>query len=104
MYSNRVKTGQGRGILKQIGKLRRRLLFRNALSRLIKTEDGKVFFETFLEHCHVTKTQFSSDPMKVVEQESLRRLAMSYLSLLGRDNTETILAQFETENRQKQEQ
>lgn len=84
-------------------KWKERREFRRVLKNIYETEDGKKFFSYFLRHCHVTKSRFQSDPHKIVEQESLRRLAMSYLHVLGMDTPDALIAEIEAELRQKQQ-
>jgi hypothetical protein len=103
MLNQRVKTGRV-GLINKIKKLRERQRFRNALRGILETEDGRVFFEGFLKHCHITKSHFTNDPYRIVEEESLRRLAMSYLQLLGKDNTDFILSQLEADQKLREQE
>ena len=84
-------------------KLRERKEFRDVLQRIYDTPDGKLFFSYFLRHCHITRSQFENDPYRIVEQESLRRLAMSYLHILGRSDSDLLLEELQAEFDQHQQ-
>lgn len=84
-------------------KIRKRSKFQSALKAIYDTPEGQVFFETFLEHCGVTKPKFSQDPMEINWNESRRHLAMSYLKLLAQDDLEAVVRQFEDSLRKKEE-
>jgi hypothetical protein len=77
---------------------RRKKRFRDALIELQKDENFKIFWTQFLRDCNVTKPRFHRDPIEITRLEGQRHLAMSYLSLLGRDDTDYILAEMERNN------
>lgn len=55
------------------------------------------FFNTFLRHAGVLRTQFSNDPYEIVAQEATRRLAMSYLNLIGKEDANELLRLIEND-------
>ena len=67
-------------------RLRKRGELRDDLSKILETPEGQRFFKVFLRECHVTKPVFHSDENKLRECEGRRRLAMSFLTLLGQDD------------------
>jgi len=84
-------------------KIKKRARFQSALKAVYDTPDGRIFFETFLEHCNVTKPKFAQDPMEINWNESRRHLAMSYLKLLAQDDLEAVVRQFEDSLRKNEE-
>ena len=84
-------------------KIRKRAKFQAALKAISETPDGQLFLSVFLEHCHVTKPKFSTDPMEINWNESRRHLAMSYLKLLAQDDMEALVRRFEDSLRKDEE-
>lgn len=82
-------------ITEQLKKLKRKRDFQAALKSIYDSPEGKVFFKMFLEQCGVTKPRFSKDPYDIVWGEALRHLAMSYLRLLGEDDTQILVNKLE---------
>jgi len=80
-----------------IERLREKKELREDLMAIMETPHGQRFFKTFLRHCNVTRTTFSNDPMKIVADEATRRLAMSYLTLLGQDDPQNLINLIEDE-------
>jgi hypothetical protein len=81
-----------------ISKLREKRKLREDLLAILETESGQRFFKILLRECHVTKPVFHSDVDKLRECEGRRRLAMSFLSLLGQDDPQYIINKIEEEN------
>ena len=79
-------------------KLREKAQLRTDLLSILETDAGKRFFKILLRECHVTKPVFHSDVDKLRECEGRRRLAMSFLSLLGQDDPQYIINKIEEEN------
>ena len=79
-------------------KLREKSQLRTDLLSILETDAGKRFFKILLRECHVTKPVFHSDVDKLRECEGRRRLAMSFLSLLGQDDPQYIINTIEEEN------
>jgi hypothetical protein len=84
--------------LNTIMKLREKRKLRDDLLSILETEPGKRFFRILLRECHVTKPVFHSDVDKLRECEGRRRLAMSFLSLLGQDDPQFLINKIEEEN------
>jgi len=89
-------------ITRPLKKLREEQELRNDLEAILATPHGQRFFKTFLRHCNVTRSSFNSDPYRIVEQEATRRLAMSYLHLLGRDDPQHLISMIEEETEHRQ--
>jgi hypothetical protein len=81
-----------------INKLREKKKLKEDLLSILETLPGQRFFKVLLRECHVTKPVFHSDVDKLRECEGRRRLAMSFLSLLGQDDPQTIINKIEEEN------
>jgi hypothetical protein len=81
-----------------ISKLREKKKLRDDLLSILETEPGQRFFKILLRECHVTKPVFHSDVDKLRECEGRRRLAMSFLSLLGQDDPQYLINKIEEEN------
>lgn len=81
-----------------LARLRQRGELRDDLNRILETPEGQRFFKVFLKECHVTKPVFHSDENKLRECEGRRRLAMSFLSLLGQDDPHKLINIIEQEN------
>ena len=79
-------------------RLRQRGELRDDLNTILSTPEGKRFFKVFLKECHVTKPVFHSDNNKLRECEGRRRLAMSFLSLMGPDDPHKLINIIEQEN------
>jgi hypothetical protein len=84
--------------INSIMKLREKSQLRTDLLSILETDAGKRFFKILLRECHVTKPVFHSDVDKLRECEGRRRLAMSFLSLLGQDDPQYIINKIEEEN------
>lgn len=80
-----------------IAKLRERRELRQALNTIYATPEGKIFFKYFLKHCNISKPVLERDPYKIVANESVRRLGMSYLDLMGRDDPDHLLESIQAE-------
>ena len=81
-----------------VARLRQRGELRDDLNTILSTPEGKRFFKVLLKECHVTKPVFHSDQNKLRESEGRRRLAMSFLSLLGQDDPHQLINIIEQEN------
>lgn len=68
---------------------------------LMEDERFVRFFKIFLQQAGVTRTQFSNDPYVIVAEEATRRLAMSYLHLLGRDDPQILINQIEEQEQER---
>lgn len=79
----------------QITLLKRKLRLGRALRSVYATPEGKVFFDEFLRHAGVTSPKFTKDPYEAQWNEGRRHLAMSYLSLLAQDDTESLIRKLE---------
>lgn len=74
-----------------VARLRQRGELRDDLNTILSTPEGKRFFKVLLKECHVTKPVFHSDDNKLRESEGRRRLAMSFLSLMGQDDPHQLI-------------
>jgi transposase-like protein len=81
-----------------VARLRQRGELRDDLNTILSTPEGKRFFKVLLKECHVTKPVFHSDNNKLRESEGRRRLAMSFLSLMGQDDPHQLINIIEQEN------
>jgi len=86
-----------RNPLTRIQKLLEKRKLKHDLETILSTPEGARFFKVFLRHCGVTRTQFSADPYAIVAAEATRRLAMSYLQILGQDDPQHLINQIENE-------
>jgi hypothetical protein len=86
-------------VLNSIQKLREKSKLKSDLITILETPAGKRFFEVLLRECHVTKPVFHADTNKLRECEGRRRLAMSFLTLLGQDDPQQLITKLELENR-----
>ena len=86
-------------VVQTIEKLRQKARLKDDLVTILETPAGKRFFEVLLKECHVTKPVFHSDTNKLRECEGRRRLAMSFLSLLGQDDPQQLINKLELENK-----
>jgi hypothetical protein len=84
-----------------VQRLREKKELREDLEAILETPHGQRFFKVFLKHCGVTRSTFSNDPMKIVADEATRRLAMSYLQILGKDDPQHLITMIEDENNQR---
>lgn len=84
-----------------VERLREKKELREDLEAILETPHGQRFFKMFLRHCNVTRATFSNDPMKIVADEATRRLAMSYLQLLGKDDPQHLITMIEDETNQR---
>lgn len=82
-------------------RLRKQGELRDDLNKILETPEGQRFFKVFLKECHVTKPVFHVDNNKLRECEGRRRLAMSFLSLLGQDDPHQLINLIEQENHDK---
>lgn len=85
-----------------IARLTERVKLKNDLEAILRTPEGKRFFDTFLRHCHVSRPVFFKDPLEAAAAEGRRRLATSYLALLGEVNSDRILRIIEEETNRKE--
>lgn len=86
-------------VLDSLSKLREKAKLKEDLTNIIETPQGKRFFKVLLRECHVTKPVFHSDEAKLRECEGRRRLAMSFLTLLGQDDPQELINKIEMENK-----
>jgi len=84
--------------LRNLDQLKDRASLRNDLVAILETKPGQRFFNVLLRECHVTKPVFHSDTNKLREAEGRRRLAMSFLNLIGEDDPQQIINRIELEN------
>ncbi len=84
--------------LRNLDQLKSRVKLRDDLLSILKTEEGKRFFKVFLRECHVTKPVFHQDTNKLREAEGRRRLAMTFLTLMGEDDPQQLINRIELEN------
>lgn len=82
----------------------RKVRLQRALKSIYETPEGKVFFEELLRHCGVTHPKFSKDPMETAWNEGRRHLAMSYMSLLGMNDPDSLKERLEELNKQQGEE
>ena len=73
---------------------------RDDLTTITETVAGARFFKQFLKDSGVTRSRFSHDPYEITAAEATRRLAMSYLHLLGQDDPQVSLVQPSAESRE----
>lgn len=86
-------------VLDSLSRLREKAKLKEDLTNIIETPQGKRFFKVLLRECHVTKPVFHSDEAKLRECEGRRRLAMSFLTLLGQDDPQELINKIEMENK-----
>ncbi len=86
--------------LDSVGRLREKSQLRNDLINILETPAGDRFFKVLLRECHVTKPVFHSDEAKLRECEGRRRLAMSFLTLIGQDDPQQLINKLELEKKQ----
>lgn len=86
-------------VLNSLEKLREKAKLKEDLINILETPSGQRFFKVLLRECHVTKPVFHSDDAKMRECEGRRRLAMSFLTLLGQDDPQELINKIEMENR-----
>ena len=86
-------------VLNSFEKLRERAKLKEDLIHILETPHGQRFFKVLLRECHVTKPVFHSDDAKMRECEGRRRLAMSFLTLLGQDDPQELINKIEMENK-----
>lgn len=86
-------------VLDSLTKLREKAKLKEDLINILETPQGKRFFTVLLRECHVTKPVFHSDEAKLRECEGRRRLAMSFLTLLGQDDPQELINKIEMENK-----
>jgi len=78
-------------ITNTLDRLKARRQMRDDLQSILDTPHGERFFKQFLKDCGVTRARFSHDPYEIVAIESTRRLAMSYLHLLGKEDPQHLI-------------
>ena len=78
-------------ITNTLDRLKTRRQMRDDLQSILDTPHGERFFKQFLKDCGVTRSRFSHDPYEIVAIESTRRLAMSYLHLLGKEDPQHLI-------------
>jgi hypothetical protein len=86
-------------VLDSLTRLREKAKLKEDLINILETPQGKRFFTVLLRECHVTKPVFHSDEAKLRECEGRRRLAMSFLTLLGQDDPQELINKIEMENK-----
>ena len=86
-------------VLDSLTRLREKAELKEDLINILETPQGKRFFTVLLRECHVTKPVFHSDEAKLRECEGRRRLAMSFLTLLGQDDPQELINKIEMENK-----
>ena len=77
--------------LNALDRLKKRRQMRDDLQTILETPHGERFFKQFLKDCGVTRARFSHDPYEIVAAEATRRLAMSYLHLLGKEDPQHLI-------------
>lgn len=85
-------------VINSVARLKQRSELRDDLTKILETPEGSRFFKVLLRECHVTKPVFQVDDNKLRECEGRRRLAMSFLSLLGQDDPQQIINRLEEHN------
>ncbi len=86
-------------VIQSIKKLHKKKQLRDDLLSILETPEGKRFFTVLLKECHVTKPVFHTEEAKLRECEGRRRLAMSFLSVLGQDDPQSLINQIESQNK-----
>jgi hypothetical protein len=86
-------------VIRTLERLREKSKLKSDLETILATPEGQRFFKVLLRECHVTKPVFHSDTEKLRECEGRRRLAMSFLTLLGQDDPDKIINRMELENK-----
>ncbi len=86
-------------VLDSLSRLREKAKLKEDLINILETPQGKRFFTVLLRECHVTKPVFHADEAKLRECEGRRRLAMSFLTLLGQDDPQELINNIEMENK-----
>tara|TARA_R100000278_G_scaffold121020_2_gene104082 strand:+ start:504 stop:776 length:273 start_codon:yes stop_codon:yes gene_type:complete len=86
-------------VLSTLERLREKSKLKEDLINILETPQGQRFFRVLLRECHVTKPVFHSDNAKMRECEGRRRLAMSFLTLLGQDDPQELINKIEMENK-----
>ena len=86
-------------VMDSLGRLREKSQLRNDLINILETSAGQRFFSILLRECHVTKPVFHTDEAKLRECEGRRRLAMSFLTLIGQDDPQQLINKLELENK-----
>tara|TARA_B110000483_G_C17684099_1_gene346775 strand:- start:195 stop:461 length:267 start_codon:yes stop_codon:yes gene_type:complete len=86
-------------VLDSLSRLRGKAQLKEDLINILETPQGTRFFAVLLRECHVTKPVFHSDEAKLRECEGRRRLAMSFLTLLGQDDPQELINKIEMENK-----
>lgn len=86
-------------VMDSLGRLREKSQLRNDIINILETPAGQRFFKILLRECHVTKPVFHAEESKLRECEGRRRLAMSFLTLIGQDDPQQIINKLELENK-----
>jgi|TARA_B110000977_G_C11073831_1_gene490447 hypothetical protein len=86
-------------LLNSLDKLRKKAQLKEDLIHILETPQGQRFFKVLLRECHVTKPVFHTEESKLRECEGRRRLAMSFLTLLGQDDPQELINRLEMENK-----
>ena len=86
-------------LLNSLDKLRKKAQLKEDLINILETPHGQRFFKVLLRECHVTKPVFHVEESKLRECEGRRRLAMSFLTLLGQDDPQELINRLEMENK-----
>jgi len=87
-------------VLRTLERLKEKSRLKSDLIRILETPEGQRFFRVLLRECHVTKPVFHSDTHKLRECEGRRRLAMSFLTLLGEEDPDALINKIELENKE----
>ena len=85
-------------ILTSLDRLKKRRQMRDDLTSILDTPHGQRFFKQFLKDSGVTRSRFSHDPYEITAAEATRRLAMSYLHLLGKEDPQHLINIIESED------
>lgn len=86
-------------LLDSVQRLREKSQLRNDLINILETPEGARFFKVLLRECHVTKPVFHAEESKLRECEGRRRLAMSFLTLIGQDDPQQLINKLELEQK-----
>ena len=76
-------------------------IFRDDLITILGTIEGRRFFKRLLKDCHVTNPKFVKDPYELYSSEGRRRLAMSYLFLIAKDDPMSLISMIEGDLKNK---
>ena len=88
-------------VKRKLGRIDRRIEFRDNLRAVVATPHGRAVFEQLLRDCNVTRPVFTADPLTNSFNEGRRQLAMSYLAILEQDDLDNLRAALAAENETK---